>query len=55
MDIHLVHKSAKGKIMVLGVFTGIGAKNAVAGQSLESYATAIRRQEAGGIGEYQCC
>ncbi len=29
MEIHLVHKSAKGKIMVLGVFTKIGAKNAV--------------------------
>ncbi len=29
MGIHLVHKNAKGKIMVLGVFTKIGAKNTV--------------------------
>ncbi len=29
MEIHLVHKNAKGKIMVLGVFVRAGTKNAV--------------------------
>ncbi len=29
MEIHLVHKNAKGKILVLGVFARIGAKNTV--------------------------
>ena len=29
MEIHLVHKSAKGQVMVLSVFTKIGAKNTV--------------------------